>query len=258
VEKPKVFVSHIAEETTLARILQSHIEKDFLGMIDVFVSSDRRSISVGAKWLHEIDAALQVAKIEIVLCSQDSVCRPWVNFEAGAGWVKGIPVIPVCHTGMRPVDLPVPLNMLQAIQATDKEGLVSLYARLAHELHSQAPVGNFDRIIDEIAEFEVNYGLIRHIANAINHILVDLPDLADMFKPNPPFYQAQGDVPDFVLGKLRPHLKLLKEHQIITFSTTSMSIVFTTEGGGNLINLKLRLESGYSAISDKVAPLLQA
>jgi TIR domain len=86
------------------------------------VSSDQTSIAVGSKWLNKIDEALRSAQVELILCRQDSVRRPWVNFEAGAGWVKGIPVVPVCHTGMRPVDLPIPLNMLQDIGATDEKG----------------------------------------------------------------------------------------------------------------------------------------
>ena len=126
-DKPKVFISHIGEEAQLAQILKTHFLNDFLGMIDVFVSSDSTSITVGNKWLNDIDDALKTAQIELILCSYESVKRPWINFEAGAGWVKGIPVVPVCHTSMRPVDLPIPLNMLQAIEAKDKNvtGIVS-------------------------------------------------------------------------------------------------------------------------------------
>ncbi len=101
--KPIVFISHITEEETIVGILKKHIENDFLGLIDVFVSSDKASIKVGDKWLNRIDEALKTAAIELILCSEDSVKRPWIHFEAGACWVKGIPVIPICHTGMRPV-----------------------------------------------------------------------------------------------------------------------------------------------------------
>ena len=122
-DKPKVFISHITEERQLAELIKTQVQKDFLGLLDVFVSSDSISIAVGSKWLNEIRTeALQAAQVELILCSHDSVRRPWVNFEAGAGWVKGIPVVPVCHTGLRPVDLPIPLNMLQSIEASDKAG----------------------------------------------------------------------------------------------------------------------------------------
>ena len=116
-DKPYVFISHISQEAQLAELFKSQIAQDFLGMIEVFVSSDGESISVGSKWLNDMDAALKNAKVELIICSEDSVKRPWINFEAGAGWVKGIPIVPVCHTGLRPVDLPIPLNMLQGSAA---------------------------------------------------------------------------------------------------------------------------------------------
>ena len=40
--KPKLFVSHVSEEAPLAGILKEHISRDFLGLLDVFVSSDLR------------------------------------------------------------------------------------------------------------------------------------------------------------------------------------------------------------------------
>jgi hypothetical protein len=48
-EKPKVFISHIGEEARLAEILKTQFLNDFLGMIDIFVSSDSTSIIVGNK-----------------------------------------------------------------------------------------------------------------------------------------------------------------------------------------------------------------
>ncbi len=157
--KPKVFISHITEEAKLAEVFKRHILKDFLGLVDVFVSSDSTSIPAGRKWLNEIENALKVAKIEFILCSKESVKRPWINFEAGAGCVKGIPVVPVCHTGMKPADLPIPLNMLQAVEAKDRDGLKKLYDLLAGELGSVTPDADFDKIIKEIETFENKYSV---------------------------------------------------------------------------------------------------
>lgn len=99
-EKPIVFISHITEEKEMALELKSLIEESFLGMISVFVSSDENSISSGSKWLDNITSALGNCAIELILCSPNSVKRQWINFEAGAGWVREIPVIPLCHSGM--------------------------------------------------------------------------------------------------------------------------------------------------------------
>ena len=50
-EKPKLFISHISEEEELASILKEHLLDDFLGVVDVFVSSDGGSIAAGAAGL---------------------------------------------------------------------------------------------------------------------------------------------------------------------------------------------------------------
>ena len=95
--KPKIFISHISKETELAQVLKKHLAKDFLNFLDIFVSSDGQTIQAGGKWLDEVSHALEDAQIEIVLCSKESVLRPWVNFEAGAGWIRNIRVIPICQ-----------------------------------------------------------------------------------------------------------------------------------------------------------------
>lgn len=155
--KSNVFISHISEEEKLAKILKDHILNDFIGLVDVFVSSE--SIPAGNKWLEAIDEALKAAKVEIVLCSEVSVKSPWINFEVTAGWVKRIPVIPVCHTGMRPDDLPIPLKMFQAIEAKDRDGLRKVYDLLARELGSITPNADFDKMVKEIGAFEHEYSL---------------------------------------------------------------------------------------------------
>ena len=92
--KKRVFISHISSETQLAQSLKQRLDRDFLGLLDIFVSSDQKTIQAGQKWLEEVDKALRSADLQVVLCSKESVGRPWVNFEAGAVWLRGIPVIP--------------------------------------------------------------------------------------------------------------------------------------------------------------------
>lgn len=134
--KPIVFISHITEEAELAKAVQSSIRRDFLNLIDVFVSSDRSSM--GNKWLDDLSNALEKTGLMIVLCSPFSVGRPWINFEAGAGWVRGIPVIPVCHTGLKPSSLPVPLNLLSGIEGSVAQEWPPVYKRLAQRLGQDA------------------------------------------------------------------------------------------------------------------------
>ena len=155
--KSIVFLSHIADEAEVAIAFKELIERAFLGLIDVFVSSDTNSIPMGAKWLESVTENLKVCAVEIILCSPRSVTRPWINFEAGAGWIRGIEVIPLCHSGMTPSDLPVPLRLLQGTQATDDAGLQRILPVLAKALGAAVPAVSFDDFISKTRAFEGRY-----------------------------------------------------------------------------------------------------
>ena len=154
VAKQSVFISHISDETEIAQWLKARMDRDFLGSLEIFVSSDRTTIAAGRKWLDEVDKALKRADLQIVLCSQASVGRPWVNFEAGAVWLRGIPVVPVCHSGLAPAELPVPLSMLEGISLTDGKGLEKLYDCVAGTLQLRTPSIDFQALAKEAAAIE--------------------------------------------------------------------------------------------------------
>jgi hypothetical protein len=155
--KPIVFISHITEEKELAVKLKRLIETSFLGMIEVFVSSDEHSAALGSRWLDNISDSLKNCSVELILCSQKSISRPWINFEAGAGWVRGIPVIPLCHSGMKPAALPIPLNLLQAATISEISSLKLILPVLAQSIGAQIPNVNFSDFVDEVRKFEENY-----------------------------------------------------------------------------------------------------
>jgi hypothetical protein len=152
-----IFVSHISEEAPLALLLKRHIGRDFLGIIDVFASSDTESIAAGDNWLKSIEQALDRASLLLVLCSPASVRRPWINFEAGAAWMKRSPIIPVCHSGLQPRDLPMPLAILQAVVASTSEGLQNIYARIARTANTLVPKIDSAAVVVEVQTFEVAY-----------------------------------------------------------------------------------------------------
>ncbi len=152
-----MFISHISDESELAQWLKASLDRDFLSALDIFVSSDRSTIEAGRKWLDEVDKALKKADMQIVLCSRESVGRPWVNFEAGAVWLRGIPVVPVCHSGLRPENLPVPLSMLESISLSDSAGLAKLYDAVASTLGLKTPAANFASLANEAKDLEAKY-----------------------------------------------------------------------------------------------------
>lgn len=130
-EKPTVFISHIHGEEHTANTLEAVLRKALLGAIDIFNSSNRRSISPGDPWRDRIVDTLQKSTCVLVLASPNSVSSPWVNFEAGGAWISGTRVIPCCTGGMKPSSLPIPLSHLQGISLDSVDGLSSLVRQLA-------------------------------------------------------------------------------------------------------------------------------
>jgi hypothetical protein len=153
----QVFISHISAESAIAQGLKRSLDGHFGGRLDIFVSSDRETIRAGQKWLDEVDAALKSADAELVLCSKASIGRPWVNFEAGAAWLRRIPVIPVCHSGLTLADLPAPLSMLQGVECSSVSGLQKLYDALAAVLGVPTPTVDFDALAADLRLLEEGY-----------------------------------------------------------------------------------------------------
>jgi hypothetical protein len=129
-----VFISHIAEETSIAEVLKDWIESTFLGQCEVFASSDRENLPAGNNWIGEIDKALDSAVAFLVLCSPASLMRPWINFQTGWGWIKGLPVIPICHSGLKMDDLPSQISSFQSIEIDSDSFVFDLLSRLAKHL----------------------------------------------------------------------------------------------------------------------------
>ena len=93
----------------------------------------------------------------LVLCSKASLNRPWVNFEIGAAWLRKIPIIRMCHSGIGPHELPIPLSLLQGVRASDEAGLERLYQHVAELLACKAPQANLSGLRAEIEAFERVY-----------------------------------------------------------------------------------------------------
>lgn len=125
ISRAMIFISHISEEENLALALSKLIKENFASMLDVFVST----IPLGTVWFEGIERALNECELAIVLASPESVKRPWINFESGAIFSRGKTVIPLCHSGITKNSLPEPLKHLQAVDASDPNGL-------QHMIHS--------------------------------------------------------------------------------------------------------------------------
>ena len=145
-----IFISHISEETSITEILKDWIESTFLGQCEVFSSSDKADLS-GNKWISETDQALDSAMAFLVLFSPTSVKRPWVNVQTGWGWIKGLPIIPICHSGLKKDDLPRRISTFQALEI-NSDGFVSeLFTTLAKHLgFAKFPRIDQDEMVSEL------------------------------------------------------------------------------------------------------------
>lgn len=149
-----IFFSHVTAESQIADLLKTHIEDDFLGLIELFVSSDRTAIPVGSKWLEEVTKNLQAADLHMILCSSESIARPWINFEAGAAHLRGVPIVPLCYYGLTPAQLPVPISESQGVEICKPDGLDALYKMLADALGSTKPKVNIQALARQLQDVE--------------------------------------------------------------------------------------------------------
>lgn len=158
-DHPKIFISHSSNEQEVALAIQKLIESVFLHT-DVYVSSSPISNPAGSAWYDKMLANLREAVALIIVCSERSIDRPWINFETGAGIARNVPVIPLMHSGLDASSVRIPFSLLQAKQASDKQHLIDLITALADVLGVRVPA-SIDALsedaISRIESFERDY-----------------------------------------------------------------------------------------------------
>jgi hypothetical protein len=147
--KLSVFLSYRSVEARIADVLKQHLTHDFIGMIDVFLASDTTSIPAGSSWHAGILDGLHRADLHIVICSTVSVKCPWINYEAGAAAIQTTPIIPLCHSGLLPHQLPVPLSESEGGVITEATTLRRVYGRIANLIGSAIPDVDFDKFAED-------------------------------------------------------------------------------------------------------------
>lgn len=239
--KPTIFLSHISEEKELAGIFKSQIENSFLGLVDIFVSSDAKSIPLGKNWLDQVTDGLRSCKAMLLLCSAASINRPWINFEAGAAWARNIEIAPICHSGLRPVDLPLPMSLLQGLEASDPDRIGQIFQMIAGQLGSAAPAVDTKSLVAKVKAFEEPYKIRLRLANdartlkSLNQAVV-----ANLLLQRPETTIAISGIPerDFIL--IRPHLDNLQVAKGLEYSFGVTNMTIGGPSGGAFGTLTLR------------------
>ena len=148
--KKQAFICHIREDAPVAARLKAALDRDFLGNLDVYLLSDEAGPAAVEEWLQTVDTALRSSALCLTLYRPAAVRRAWINFEAGAAWGLEVPIIPICHEGLRPDELPLPLSLRQGLSLDDPEGLSWLYSRIAEVLSCRVPARSFADLSKEL------------------------------------------------------------------------------------------------------------
>jgi hypothetical protein len=134
-----IFMSFIHEEESVANTVKVFIPMILGQSVNTFMSSDETAIYAGEDWMARIFEELKTAKVLVSILSPTSVQRPWINFEAGAAWMRDAKVIPVCFGGLTVDKLPKPYSSLQAVEIDTHEGAYYLFSSIAHHLGIAPP-----------------------------------------------------------------------------------------------------------------------
>ncbi len=151
----KIFISHIQEEFQVALVLKKWIEIAFPDRCEVMVSTNPENIPTVSQYLEKNEQAFLDVKAVIILSSLASIQTPWVLFEAGCAWMKKINIIPVCHGGLAPAELPPPLAVFQGFDLNQKDFGQKLFFILSQELGvSRLPAIQYREMREEIKQIQ--------------------------------------------------------------------------------------------------------
>ncbi len=160
----RLFVSFVHEDEQLASAAQDLLQTELNLSEEVFLSSDKSQIYAGDLGLQKIKEALSAAEIVILMLSQRSVARPWVNFEAGAAWMADKKVIPVCYGSLSKDALPHPYSAIQALNLQSEA--YYLLESVNHHLNLE-PVSPDAELRGTLAELVNPIGAYKRWANAL-------------------------------------------------------------------------------------------
>ncbi|MHB1591962.1 MAG: hypothetical protein ACYCTW_10585 [Sulfuricella sp.] len=180
--KPVIFISHAAIDSEIAGLFKTDVENNFLGLCQLFVSSNLDSLQGGKEWMQTIKSNLTDAVIMIGLLSPVALNRPWIYVEFGAGWIRDIPTISVCHSGLRKDDLPVPLSNFQALNLIDVTHLKHLYGQISAAIGCQVPAIDYDNAILKYQQVTETNRIRRFITGWIGQLSQWNPEFEQIFQ----------------------------------------------------------------------------
>lgn len=247
--KKLVFISHRSAEAPVAIALQKLIEPAFLNLIEVFVSSDDHSLDMGRSWVDGIKDALERCSVMLLICSPQSVTRPWLNFEAGAGWMRHVDVIPLCHSGMTISKLPLLFQLLHCGSATDEADLRRMLTRVAKTLGSGTPQPDVSPFIAQVREFENNYTFWSTLSEFLVVLESMYPGIVSQLSDMEPGTGCKIVVPQHQMSTVQQGMEWLIKHNLAFFNKTNEWV--TLDGGAQGFGCVIRpLQTWRTIVTD--------
>jgi TIR domain len=142
--KPIIFVSHFTEEASVARELASSLGSLCNNEFDFFVASPQASLRGGEEWERTIVEKIKSCEAMLLLMSQASMLRPWVNFESGIARGMEKMIIPCCILGLRREHLARPYSSFQSLQLDSFADFMTLAEQMGHLKGHLAPISEPD------------------------------------------------------------------------------------------------------------------
>lgn len=149
-QKRLVFVSHVHEDARLAAEIRRWVDEALLGAVEFFISSDDASLPPGSDWPTMLKKSLADASIALLIISPASIERRWIYFEAGAAYLRGIPVVPICVNGVTLASLQPPLMFFQALELPNQESERRLVRLIAEHTGLRTPKSLERLVLPEI------------------------------------------------------------------------------------------------------------
>ncbi|GAC1457123.1 MAG: hypothetical protein PVSMB1_06850 [Gemmatimonadaceae bacterium] len=168
----KVFISFDHGDRAVAETMKSLIEHELKLDKDVFMVTDPNQLRAGDDWLTVVKDGLSSAEVVLLMLSRRSIKKPWVNFEAGAGWLAGKRVIPVCFGNQTKGNLPAPYSHWQGVNIPDDQHF--LLKTVAEHLGLRAP-SVFDKMFAEQKKASV-IDKVLELSRDLNFTLKDWKD----------------------------------------------------------------------------------
>lgn len=232
--------------------LKTAIEEEFSGFVDVFVSSDGTSIPRGSN-----EQGLMNCAGAIYLISPASVNRNWINFELGAVWIRNvislsaekqpIPAIPFCHSGLRPGELPVPLNNLNGIVATEASQLENAFQSLQASVGARGKLKtDFDALAASVIEFERKYTLGDNLAKMLalgcpKDERIKVIEHAQLHQNSPAVTLGFGQLDMKKVSAIK-ELEQTSLKGVIATKIDASGTTFGPEGSHNVANLQVAID----------------